>query len=93
MIGLCQEGKSSPDALRRSAGVNSFGANESKDPMGPENMGTDGTFPFVGNRREGTTSFAFEIGVREVPHTLEQPVSAWCISPETKRTILKTRLA
>src|SRR5450755_4998107 len=25
MIGLCQEGKSSPDALRRSAGVNSFG--------------------------------------------------------------------
>src|SRR6266852_6971274 len=24
MIGLCQEGKSSPDALRRSAGVNSF---------------------------------------------------------------------
>ena len=25
MIGLCQEGKSSPDALGRSAGVNSFG--------------------------------------------------------------------
>ncbi len=25
MIGLCQEGKSSPDALWRSAGVNSFG--------------------------------------------------------------------
>src|SRR5476651_1298276 len=25
MIGLCQEGKSSPDALRRSASVNSFG--------------------------------------------------------------------
>jgi hypothetical protein len=25
MIGLCQEGKSSPDALRRSAGVNLFG--------------------------------------------------------------------
>jgi hypothetical protein len=24
MIGLCQEGKSSPDALRRSAGVSSF---------------------------------------------------------------------
>jgi hypothetical protein len=24
MIGLCQEGKSSPDALRRSAGVNPF---------------------------------------------------------------------
>ena len=24
MIGLCQEGKSSPGALRRSAGVNSF---------------------------------------------------------------------
>jgi len=24
MIGLCQEGKSSPDALGRSAGVNSF---------------------------------------------------------------------
>src|SRR5467141_3164244 len=24
MIGLCQEGKGSPDALRRSAGVNSF---------------------------------------------------------------------
>ncbi len=24
MIGLCQEGKSSPDALRRSAGTNSF---------------------------------------------------------------------
>jgi hypothetical protein len=24
MIGLCQEGKSSPDVLRRSAGVNSF---------------------------------------------------------------------
>jgi len=24
MIGLCQEGKSSPDALRRSAGVNLF---------------------------------------------------------------------
>ena len=26
MIGLCQEAKSSPDALRRSAGVNSFSA-------------------------------------------------------------------
>src|SRR6266404_8744120 len=26
MIGLCQEGKSSPDALRRSAGTNSFGS-------------------------------------------------------------------
>jgi hypothetical protein len=25
MIGLCQEGNSSPDALRRSVGVNSFG--------------------------------------------------------------------
>ncbi len=26
MIGLCQEGKSSPDALRRSAGTNPFGS-------------------------------------------------------------------
>jgi hypothetical protein len=26
MIGLCQEGKSSPDALGRSAGVNSLGS-------------------------------------------------------------------
>ena len=26
MIGLCQEGESSPDALRRSAGVNSSGS-------------------------------------------------------------------
>jgi len=26
MIGLCQEGKSSPDALGRSAGVNSSGS-------------------------------------------------------------------
>src|SRR5215470_13401037 len=50
MIGLCQEGKSSPDALGRSAGVKIFGfVSASCWPLGPWFLFEDRTrLPLVG---------------------------------------------